>query len=632
MLKILQDFINQSSLNSLDGLFVQSSLDCFHTYKLYLKIDDEIKNNLNIDNNIANIFIDIGLKSNFDKYEIIENIIKKFADANFNIDIVELLNLDDNPKKLLENVNRGLLIDIVCKYYNDKSFLEQCKKFHRSNKNKINILSRYSNYLYYMFPTLKDKLIYKLNNEISLNNAFEFLIKSIVHNYIINNYHFNYKYINILLLFKKTQNDKHSIIINNRIFDILINNNGNPENMCVFIGALIDIFNEHFIIDNNVKYDWTNIVARNIKNVNNVKNIKNINNVNNINNINTTIFEYVKYYSDYLRNKYPNINDEKYHYMKYPIRHTDDRYDYKHTRHNYRSNDLLITDYPNIDWGNIFETQYEDDNLILKNKIIYTGLFEILSHFNRDRLLHDKFKLLYSQFDTDNNTLYTMIYEMLERGFDAQKGLQCFMVFFSAMFDMDVNIDLFNDIVNLFIRYETKISISTETFSTYLPNINSIINDVKIFFSSEYDFSKFDYIYSFTCTYNNMFNHNYLFSSPINNRASLLFFDNLAKIIDLLYPLINLIETTIINNLKTLMNSNLVGLSNIIMDYVNIIEIDWKNVPSFEKFCQEIELNPNETYSYTINVNLHKKEYRDKLKLVLIKDKSQYLQKLFPYI
>ena len=45
ILRILQDFINQGNY------------DLINTYKLYLKIDDEIKNNINIEDNIANIFL-----------------------------------------------------------------------------------------------------------------------------------------------------------------------------------------------------------------------------------------------------------------------------------------------------------------------------------------------------------------------------------------------------------------------------------------------------------------------------------------------------------------------------------------------------------------------------------------------
>ena len=611
MLVILQDFINQGNY------------DLMHIYKLYLKIDDEIKNNINIDNNIANIFIEMVIQSKFKQYEIIENIIKKFANANFNIDIFQLFHIDDKlynklydkslyPKLLVEDVKLneeivigGLLIDIISKYYN---IFEQCKNLYKSNKNKINVFSRYSNYIYYMFPTLYDKLSYKLSNDISLNNAFEFLIKSIVNNYIINNYHFDYKYINTILLFKKTQNanDENSlIIIDDKIFDALINYNDNDNindneklnNMGLLIGTLIDIFNEHFIIDYNLKYDWKNIIARNIKNII-ARNIKN-----NLNNGN--IFEYIKYYSQFLRDKYYNIYDISYQVKNYPMRYTDSVNDYRDNRYDNKANYLLINDYPNIGWENIFR---------------------ILSHFDANRKLddfNDKFKLLYSSFNNNYNTLYDIIYEMLERNFDAQKGFECFIIFFSSMFNIEDNIDLFNDIVNLFIRY-----------GAYILNINMILNNINIYFSSEYNNGRIENIYSFIYNYNDMFNSEYFSNDPnmfFHYDYPLSFFDNLGKIVDLLLPLQNLLEDDIIKNLKTTMNSNLQGLSNIIMNYVNIFKIDWENVPSFDDFCHEINLNPNDTFEDRINANLYDDFYQNKLKLVLIKQRSQYLQLMFPY-
>ena len=617
MLEILQDFINQGNYDLMQkptyGFSRQSTFDCFYTYKLYLKIDDEIKNNINIDNNIANIFIEMVIQSKFKQYEIIENIIKKFADANFNIDIFQLLNIDDKlynklydkslyPKLLVEDeklneeiIIGGLLIDIISKYYN---IFEQCKNLYKSNKNKINVFSKYSNYIYYMFPTLYDKLSYQLNNDISLNNAFEFLIKSIVYNYIINNYHFDYKYINTILLFKKTQNandEKSLIIIDDKIFDVLINDNvindndiEKINNMSLLIGTLIDIFNEHFIIDYKLKYDWKNIIARNIKKVNN-----------------GNIFEYIKYYSQFLRETYHNINDEAYQVKNYPMRYTDSVNDYRDNRYDNKANYLLINDYPNIGWENIFR---------------------ILSHFDADRKLddfNDKFKLLYSSFNYNYNTLYDIIYEMLERNFDAQKGFECFIIFFSSMFNIEDNIDLFNDIVNLFIRYDA-----------YILNINMIINNINIYFSSDYDDGRMRNIYSFIYNYNDMFNAEYLSNSPnmfFEYDYPLPFFDNLGKIVDLLLPLQNLLEDDIIENLKTTMNSNLQGLSNIIMNYVNIFKIDWGNVPSFKKFCAEINLHPYDPFEDRINVNLYDAYYQNKLKLVLIKQRSQYLQLMFPY-
>ena len=298
-----------------------------------MKIDDIIKTNTHNHERIANIFIEIVIQSKFNKYDIIENILKKFADANFNIDIVKILNFDDklyNNQEIIHiHINRGLLVDIICKYYN---ILEQCKKFYRFNKNIIHILSRYSNYLYYIFPNVYAKLEVEttfkgtkssLNNEISLNNAFEFLIKSIINNYIKNNYHFDDKYdkssmINKFLLFKKTQNGndpKSMIIIDDKIFDVLINNNllnDNIKNISLLIGTLIDIFDEHFIIDNNLKYDWKNIIARKLNNFQNQK----------------SGFEYIKYYSQYLRKKYNNINDEPYQVKKYYMRYSDSINDY----------------------------------------------------------------------------------------------------------------------------------------------------------------------------------------------------------------------------------------------------------------------------------------------------------------
>jgi hypothetical protein len=64
-----------------------------------------------------------------------------------------------------------------------------------------------------------------------------------------------------------------------------------------------------------------------------------------------------------------------------------------------------------------------------------------------------------------------------------------------------------------------------------------------------------------------MFNAEYLSNSPnmfFEYDYPLPFFDNLGKIVDLLLPLQNLLEDDIIENLKTTMNSNLQGLSNII--------------------------------------------------------------------
>jgi len=107
ILKILQDFINQGNY------------DLINTYKLYLKIDDIIKTNTHNHERIANIFIEIVIQSKFNKYDIIENILKKFADANFNIDIVKILNFDDklyNNQEIIHiHINRGLLVDIICK-------------------------------------------------------------------------------------------------------------------------------------------------------------------------------------------------------------------------------------------------------------------------------------------------------------------------------------------------------------------------------------------------------------------------------------------------------------------------------------------------------------------------------------
>ena len=591
MLKILQDFINQGNY------------DLINTFKLYLEIDDIIKTNTPIHERIANIFIKIVIQSKFNKYDIIENIIKKFADANFNIDIVKILNFDDklyNNQEIIHiHINRGLLVDIICKYYN---ILEQCKNFYKFNKNIIHILSRYSNYLYYIFPNIYDKLevetTFKGTNPI-LNNAFEFLIKSIINNYIKNNYHFDDKYdnssmINKFLLFKKTQNGNNAkslIIIDDKIFDVLINNNllnDNIKNISLLIGTLIDIFDEHFIIDNNLKYDWKNIIARKLNNFQNQK----------------SFFEYIKYYSQYLREKYHNINDEPYEIKKYYMRYSDSINDYMDNRYDNKGNTLLINDYPNIGWDTIFK---------------------ILSHFDADRKLNDfndKFKLLYESFNKDYNTLYDIIYEMLERHFDAQEGFKCFIIFFCSMFNMDNNINLFNDVVNLFIRY-----------GAYIPTIDSMINDINIYFTSEYDNNRMEYLYTFNYNYNNMFNGEYFSNSPNNVlNYDLIFFDNLGKIIDLILPLQNLLENNMIENLKIQMNSNLFGLSDVIMDYVDIFKINWENIPSFENFCNEINLNLDDEFDDRLNINLYQNFYKNKLKLVLIKQKSQYLQLMFPYI
>ena len=535
MLEILQDFINQGNYDLMQkptyGFSRQSTFDCFYTYKLYLKIDDEIKNNINIDNNIANIFIEMVIQSKFKQYEIIENIIKKFADANFNIDIFQLLNIDDKlynklydkslyPKLLVEDeklndeiIIGGLLIDIISKYYN---IFEQCKNLYKSNKNKINVFSKYSNYIYYMFPTLYDKLSYKLNNDISLNNAFEFLIKS-----IINNKYDKSSMINKILLFKKTQNGndpKSLIIIDDKIFDVLINDNlinHDIKNISLLIGTLIDIF------------------------------------------------------------------DEPYQIKNYPMRYSDSINDYMDNRYDNIANTLLINDYPNIGWDTIFN---------------------ILSHFDADRKLNDfndKFKLLYESFNNDYNTLYDIIYEMLERDFDAQEGFKCFIIFFCSKFSIENDIDLFNDIVNLFIRY-----------GAYIPNIDSMINDITINFTSNYDTDRLEYLFIFYYRYNNMFYGEYFSNSPNTFfNYDLRFFDNLGKIIDLILPLQNLLENNIIENLKILMNSNLLGLSDVIMDYVDIFKINWANIPSFENFCDEINLNPYDEFDDRLNINLYQDFY-----------------------
>ena len=564
ILKILQDFINQGNY------------DLINTYKLYLKIDDIIKTNTHNHERIANIFIEIVIQSKFNKYDIIENILKKFADANFNIDIVKILNFDDklyNNQEIIHiHINRGLLVDIICKYYN---ILEQCKNFYRFNKNIIHILSRYSNYLYYIFPNVYAKLEVEttfkgtkssLNNEISLNNAFEFLIKS-----IINNKYDKSSMINKILLFKKTQNGnepKSLIIIDDKIFDVLINDNlinHDIKNISLLIGTLIDIFDEHFIIDISLKYDWKNIIARKSNNFQNQK----------------SFFEYIKYYSKYLRKKYHNINDEPYQIKNYPMRYSDGINDYMDNRYDNIANTLLINDYPNIGWDTIFN---------------------ILSHFDADRKLNDfndKFELLYESFNNDYNTLYDIIYEMLERDFDAQEGFKCFIIFFCSKFSIENDIDLFNNIVNLFIRY-----------GAYIHNIDSMVNDITINFTSNYDTDRLEYLFIFYYRYNNMFYGEYFSNSPNTFfNYDLRFFDNLGKIIDLILPLQNLLENSIIENLKTLMNSNLLGLLDVIMDYVDIFKINWANIPSFENFCDEINLNPYDEFDDRLNINLYQDFY-----------------------
>jgi len=491
-----------------------------------LKIDDIIKTNTHNHERIANIFIEIVIQSKFNKYDIIENILKKFADANFNIDIVKILNFDDklyNNQEIIHiHINRGLLVDIICKYYN---ILEQCKKFYRFNKNIIHILSRYSNYLYYIFPNVYAKLEVEttfkgtkssLNNEISLNNAFEFLIKS-----IINNKYDKSSMINKILLFKKTQNGndpKSLIIIDDKIFDVLINDNlinHDIKNISLLIGTLIDIF------------------------------------------------------------------DEPYQIKNYPMRYSDSINDYMDNRYDNIANTLLINDYPNIGWDTIFK---------------------ILSHFDADRKLNDfndKFKLLYESFNNDYNTLYDIIYEMLERNFDTQEGFKCFIIFFCSKFSIENDIDLFNDIVNLFIRY-----------GAYIPNIDSMINDITINFTSNYDTDRLEYLFIFYYRYNNMFYGEYFSNSPNTFfNYDLRFFDNLGKIIDLILPLQNLLENNIIENLKILMNSNLLGLSDVIMDYVDIFKINWANIPSFENFCDEINLNPYDEFDDRLNINLYQDFY-----------------------
>ena len=181
---------------------------------------------------------------------------------------------------------------------------------------------------------------------------------------------------------------------------------------------------------------------------------------------------------------------------------------------------------------------------------------------------------------------------MLERHFDAQEGFKCFIIFFCAMFNMENNINLFNDVVNLFIRY-----------GAYIPNIDSIINYINIYFTSEFDNNRMEYLYTFNYNYNNMFNGEYFSNSPNNVlNYDLIFFDNLGKIIDLILPLQNLLENNIIENLKIQMNSNLFGLSDVIMDYVDIFKINWENIPSFENFCNEINLNLDDEFDDRLNL------------------------------